>query len=1328
MRKRYLLGLDAGGGGIRSLLADIDSGEKTSAFQSWSHPPAKGVAVWGVDFDVDVNWKLVGKATRQVLELAGAGSDDIAGIAVSGMRFGTVLLDSKGRTIFAVPNRDARASSRSMELAGERGQEIFKLTGHWPGPIFSASRLYWLASSDPNLFENACTLLGISDWLSYRLCDEISTDYSQAGGTLLFGIKKREWEKSLIKSLELPNTIFPDVLESGTKLGLLTEEAQDNIGVKSGTPVIVGGADTQCGLLGSGITSSGQIGIVAGTTSPIQLVIDKPLIDEEERLWTGLHLTKGLWVLESNAGTMGESVEWIAGILYPDSPNGTASLMGEALKAEPGASGLFSTMGAHFFSAKEINLPVGNLTLTHTTSKGADSRKNLARAVAEGTAYSIRLNIEQILEKTGSGSADIRLSGGMSQSMFWSQMLSDVMDRPLQAASVPQASALGAAVCAGVGAGIYSSFEEAVGILCKPAYKLKPDPSMAQKYSELFSDWEQFRQAQEESNSIASVTIVKQMLSRPAFEPLTEKPPFKPRIFITADLDTDSIKALEKLGDVTHRPFRKEMELLSGPDMVEALRGYHVFVTEVDLVDSDTMQNLKNLRVIAVCRSNPVNIDIAGATALGIPVINTAGRNSEAVADLTVGFMLMLARKLPEASLFLKNPEIEAGDTARMGQAFMTLQGRELWNKTVGIIGMGAVGRAVSKRLISFGTRILAYDPHISPEETASHGALPVQLEKLLADSDFVSMHAAATDKTRGMIGSREISLMKQGAFLINTARAALIDEDALIEALRSGRLGGAGIDVFPEEPPGSKHPLLRLPNVIATPHIAGNTFEVAIHQGRTVVDQLSRLIQGAPLTNIVNPEVLTRFTWSGPRKQPAEDLTKELSGSQPPAVTDLQQKNHDQNKKPQIDKPEAPAEMPSLKGKGIRLLSILFGRKRKSEKHEKSQVSSTLIDEAAKKHLQRIIERFINYVSQDVQIKTFSSDRQLTIQFRLTDIETDFYIDFQKGAVNGGQGAPPRQPDVQLKMKAGIFDEMFTGRINPARAALSGKISFSGDTGKAMSIQKIQKEIKRLYLKAREEIGEPSGLSSSDRAKKVKIPRSEKAGSDKPGKSVSRKAKLAGAARIKTKGDVRDEAIEVIQELYDTGMITSTGGNLSVRVNDSADSIWITPSRLFKGNIRPDMMVRLGLDGRSLDPDGLSPSSEHMLHCAIYRVLPDVNAVIHAHPPQTTILGLTDLPFLPISTEAAFIGEIPRIPFIMPGSKELADKIAESIGKSSAVIMKNHGLIATGSSLRRAADITLVIEETAEALLTCYKLGKTPPVLPEETVAKLREVGEMMT
>jgi autoinducer 2 (AI-2) kinase len=156
-------------------------------------------------------------------------------------------------------------------------------------------------------------------------------------------------------------------------------------------------------------------------------------------------------------------------------------------------------------------------------------------------------------------------------------------------------------------------------------------------------------------------------------------------------------------------------------------------------------------------------------------------------------------------------------------------------------------------------------------------------------------------------------------------------------------------------------------------------------------------------------------------------------------------------------------------------------------------------------------------------------------------------------------------------------------------------------------------------------------------------------------------------------------------------------------------------------------MLVRVDLEGNPIAESQFAPSSERLLHCAVYRGRPNVEAVIHSHAQKATILGLAGLPFLPISTEAAFIGEIPRVPFSMPGTRELADAVGLAAKDSPAVILQNHGLIVAGSSLRHAIDITLIIEQTAEKLITCYMLNKTPPVLPDEIVATLKNLGEMI-
>jgi len=209
---------------------------------------------------------------------------------------------------------------------------------------------------------------------------------------------------------------------------------------------------------------------------------------------------------------------------------------------------------------------------------------------------------------------------------------------------------------------------------------------------------------------------------------------------------------------------------------------------------------------------------------------------------------------------------------------------------------------------------------------------------------------------------------------------------------------------------------------------------------------------------------------------------------------------------------------------------------------------------------------------------------------------------------------------------------------------------------------------------------------------------------------------------------DERDELVFIIRELYGKNLITTTGGNLSLRLAGDSSQLWITPSSTFKGNLRPQDMLRIDLEGRKLDREAGPPSSEHQIHTEILKARPDLNAVIHTHAPWATLLVLTETPFLPISSEAAFIGEIPRVPFIMPGSLELAQAVTEALGETgSAVLMQNHGLVVAGTDLRRAASTSEVIERCAELILRCMLLGRQPPTLPEGAIRRLQKTGQMM-
>ncbi|HSQ59831.1 MAG TPA: hydroxyacid dehydrogenase [Acidobacteriota bacterium] len=221
-------------------------------------------------------------------------------------------------------------------------------------------------------------------------------------------------------------------------------------------------------------------------------------------------------------------------------------------------------------------------------------------------------------------------------------------------------------------------------------------------------------------------------------------------------------------------------------------------------------------------------IDVAAAKEKGIEVMNVPGANSIAVAELVFGLLLSLFRRLPEADASLRRGEWLKSK----------LMGRELRGKTIGIVGMGKIGRAVAQRAAAFEMRCLGHDPIVPADAIRAAGAEPVSLEELLAAADVVSLHVPVTAETKKMMNAARIASMKRGAVLVNAARGDLVDEAALMEALQSGQLAGAALDVFSAEPPGTI-PLLTLPNVVASPHIGASTREAQEACG----DEIARML-----------------------------------------------------------------------------------------------------------------------------------------------------------------------------------------------------------------------------------------------------------------------------------------------------------------------------------------------------------------------------------------------------------------------------------------------------------------------------------------------------
>jgi len=1289
----FLMGLDLGGGSARCLVLAADSGQVWSAARRFQPEPLADVAM-GSEFDAAATWALLADAAREALARAGAAPADVKGLAATGMRHGSVLLDAQQRVLLATPNRDARGLGPVLGLADRHGEALHQRTGHWPNPVQAAGRLLWLASHAPERLERAACVLSVSDWLGCELTGVAVAEPSQAAESLLFELAQPRWAWDWIDRLELPRRLFPEVRAAGSRLGSLTSAAAESLGLAAGIPVAVGGADTQCGLLGSGVVAPGALGVIAGTSSPVLSLVAQPRLAPDARLWTVPHVIAGLWALESNGGALGEALDWIARLLYRDDAHPVLRLLAEAGESQPGAGGMLSTLGAERMNARQLSLPLGHFTLCPLASADDPARRrHLARAIVEGMLYGLRANVEQAEAASGAHAEVVRLTGGISRSPLFAQGLADVLGRPVEVTAAHEASALGAALCAGVGAGVFPSLAEAAERCVRVARRCEPQPAASARYGELYAGWSELREARAPADALAAGLALRGLASTARAPASTAVASFRPRILVAADLDESGLAALREIGEVEHQSFRKAMRLLTGPSLARALEGVHVFVTEVDVVNAEALVEAKDLRLVAVCRGDAVNVDLEACTALGIPVVNTPGRNADAVADLTLAFLLMLARRLAEANAFLREPGGKAGDMGRMGRAFSRLQGRELWHKTIGLVGLGAVGRKVVARLRPFGARCLVHDPFLDDDAIRLAGAEPASLDELLAASDFVSLHAAVTERSRGMIGAAQLARLRPGACLVNTARAALVDEAALLAALESGRLGGAALDVFAVEPPAADHPLLALPNVVATPHVGGNTVDVAAHQGQIVADELLRLRDGEPPRHLLNPATLPAFRWAEPRAAVPDALAQQLRRRSGPAVTDLQ-------------KQAAPAPKPATAAPAP------------APAHESPPRGAQNVKQ--QQHMTRLLGAFVEAIVGDPALAAFAAGGQdVTLHFRVSDLEREFHFGFRDGRVHGGLGAPTSDAGVQLELKADLLDGMFTGRKNAMQAAMNGELSFSGDTAKAMTLTHINADLSRLYRGVREAVGDPGDLSA------LSPPTATPAASSAASASVpTRPAAASGGLPA---NDPRQQIVAVVNELYAAQLITATGGNVSLRTSENPAQAWITPSQLFKGDLRPEILVRIGMDGRAVEPGGRSPSSEALMHTAVLASRPDAQAVIHCHAPWATILANTGLPFLPISTEAAFLVNIGRIPFVMPGTQELADAIVAAMGKGWAVLMQNHGLLVAGRSLRRAADMCEIIERTAQVIIGCHSVGREPPVLPEKTVKMLAQYGDLM-
>jgi D-3-phosphoglycerate dehydrogenase len=323
----------------------------------------------------------------------------------------------------------------------------------------------------------------------------------------------------------------------------------------------------------------------------------------------------------------------------------------------------------------------------------------------------------------------------------------------------------------------------------------------------------------------------------------------RPRALVTAPFRGEGLDTLQRVTDVVLDPWidQDPVRLYTAEKLAERIEAESasVVVVEADECKGPVLE--LPLRAIGSCRGDPNNVDVDAATKRGIPVLHAPGRNADAVAELTVALLFAVNRHLIPA-----DRDVREGQMYRDGLIpYQRFRAWQVAGQTAGLIGLGSVGRATRWRLEGLGMKVIAYDPY-SPDATHD-------LDDLVAEADVVSVHAVVTPETAGLVGRDQFEKMKEGAVFINTARAAIHDTDALVDALRSGRLGGAGLDHFEGEFLSPDHPFASMPNVVLTPHIGGATYDTEANHSKLIADDVARLLNGETPVHCVNPKVFDR-------------------------------------------------------------------------------------------------------------------------------------------------------------------------------------------------------------------------------------------------------------------------------------------------------------------------------------------------------------------------------------------------------------------------------------------------------------------------------------
>lgn len=489
--RAVVMTVDAGSGSCRALVWDQSGRMLGLSQQEWDYETSEYPG--GMNFNTKDGWRRATECIKAALSQAGVGPDEVKAITATSMREGFVVYDEEGEEIWAVPNADARAQKEAEEIIKEGlAEPIYRRGGDWTS-IAASARLRWIEANAPEVWERARHMTMLGDWVLQKLSGEYVTDPSLGSSSGLFDLATRDWSRETAEELGI-SRLQPRVAESGTVVGAVSRKAAQETGLKAGTPVVAGGADTQLGLLGGGVVDANTFGVVGGTFWLTAGIADTALIDPGIRLRTLCHVVPERWMIEGVGFVHGLSTRYVRdGLLRAANPDisvdeGYGMLDKMAAQCPPGSNGVsyFASNVMNARSWKHAPPSIVGLSPFDIAGTGLGA---IFRAVMEEGAYGARGHLEILEEVYARKVEQVTFVGGPSRSEIWSQILADVLGARVRVPDVLEATCLGAALCALVGVGVYSDLADAASATVGASREYEPNQQNKEAYDDLYPRW-----------------------------------------------------------------------------------------------------------------------------------------------------------------------------------------------------------------------------------------------------------------------------------------------------------------------------------------------------------------------------------------------------------------------------------------------------------------------------------------------------------------------------------------------------------------------------------------------------------------------------------------------------------------------------------------------------------------------------------------------------------------------------------------------------------------------------------------------------------------------